>query len=186
MRIRHPDLPLLWLISDARNDDVLEKALASLPRGSGFVYRHYHLSPADRMARYIELEKSARRREHCVILADSAQTALEWGADGIYGAPRALYPRRRLLCVATAHSLREIGDANRMGADAVMLSPVFPTRSHLGTRTLGTLRFRQLERWAAMPVVALGGMDRAHAERLGWSRWAAVDGLCASCPRQDS
>ena len=41
-------LPQLWLLSDARNDAGLEQALRRLPRGSGFVLRHYHLPPAER------------------------------------------------------------------------------------------------------------------------------------------
>ena len=52
----------------------------------------------------------------------AAITAREWGADGLYGAPRALYPASRLLALATAHNLTEIGLANRARADAVLLS----------------------------------------------------------------
>jgi len=171
-------LPQLWLLSDVRNDAALEAALARLPRGSGFIYRHYHLPPEARAARYYALAKLARRRGHCVILADSAQTASEWGADGSYGAPRALDPRRAgLLRLAAAHSLREIGDANRAGADAVLLSPVFPTRSHPGARALGPLRFRLLAALSDAPVIALGGMTQKRADRLQWPHWAAIDGL---------
>jgi thiamine-phosphate pyrophosphorylase len=79
--------------------------------------------------------------------------------------------------LATAHSLREIGLANRVRADAVLLSPVFPTRSHPGARTLGPSRFRLLAAWAAMPVIALGGLSARAARRLRWPRWAAIDGL---------
>lgn len=170
-------LPELWLISDERNDGLLEQAIRRLPRGSGFIYRHYHLAPAERMERFRQLARIARARGIAVVLADSAQTAAEWGARGIYGAARALYPRRNLLRLATAHSLREIGDANRAGADGVLLSPAFPTRSHPGAPTLGSLRFRLIATRAGMPVIALGGMTRRHARRLGWPRWAAIDGL---------
>ncbi len=112
------------------------------------------------------------------ILADSALTAREWGADGIYGAPRSLYPRRRdLIQIATAHTMGEIAQANIIGADAVMLSPVFTTRSHVGASPLGPARFRLLARHARMPVIALGGMNDATARRLYWPRWAAIDGL---------
>src|SRR5690606_16583180 len=102
-------LPELWLVSDARNDAVLEAVLRRLPRGSGFVYRHYHLPDAERIARWHTLRRIARARGHLAILADSALTAREWGADGLYGAPRALYPTSRLVTLATAHSLRELG-----------------------------------------------------------------------------
>jgi thiamine-phosphate pyrophosphorylase len=173
-------LPKLWLLSDVRNDAVLERALERLPRGSGFIYRHYHLPDPERIARFQELKRLARARAHLMILADSAMTALEWGADGIYGAPRALCPARGLLALATAHDLAEIGLANRMNADAVLLSPAFPTRSHPGAAALGPARFRLLARHARMPVIALGGMTPAAAGRLAWPRWAAIDGLSSS------
>ncbi|MEL6876849.1 MAG: thiamine phosphate synthase [Pseudomonadota bacterium] len=175
---RNQSLPRLWLISDARNDAQLEASLGNMPRGSGFIYRHYHLDDPERWERFVELRKVARGRYHVVILADSALTAREWGADGIYGAPRALYPRRRsLLQLATAHNLQEIGLANRFGADAILLSPVFPTRSHPGGPVLGAQRFRRLASYARTPVIALGGMNAARAKELDWPRWAAIDGL---------
>jgi len=59
----------------------------------------------------------------------------------------------------------------------VLLSPVFPTRSHPGQPTLGPVRFRLLAARAGLPVIALGGMNRATARRLAWPRWAAIDGL---------
>jgi thiamine-phosphate pyrophosphorylase len=176
MPARQP-LPDLWLLSDERNDARLEAALARLPRGSGFIYRHYHLPTAERVARWYQLKPIARARGHVLVLGDSALTALEWGADGIYGAPRALYPRRDLLALATAHDLREIGLANRLRADAVLLSPAFPTRSHPGAPALGPARFRLLAAHARMPVIALGGMTEGTARRLQWPRWAAIDGL---------
>ena len=170
-------LPDLWLLSDERNDAALEEALRRLPRGSGFIYRHYHLPPRERLARWLDLRRLARSRGHVVILADSALTAREWGADGLYGAPRALYPTSDLLTLATAHSLHEIGRANRARADAVLLSPAFPTRSHPGAPALGPVRFRLLAAHASMPVIALGGMTPRRARRLAWPRWAAIDGL---------
>ncbi len=170
--------PRLWLLSDARNDAGLEAALRRLPRGSGFIYRHYHLRPEQRIARWFDLRRIARARDHVAILADSSLTAREWGADGIYGAPRALYPPTNdLLTLATAHNLADIGLANRLRADAVLLSPAFPTRSHPNAPALGPLRFRLLAAHAQMPVLALGGMNPQTARRLAWPRWAAIDGL---------
>lgn len=176
--LRTDALPALWLLSDARNDDGLEEALIQMPPRSAFIYRHYHLAPGERWERFRQLRERCRARGHLLILADSAQTALEWGADGIYGAPLTLVPRRgQIVTIATAHDMREIGQANRMGADAVMLSPVFATRSHPGGHTLGARRFRTLARHARVPVIALGGMDQDNARALGWHRWAAIDGL---------
>ena len=161
-------LPRLWLLSDARNDAVLEQALARLSRGSGLVFRHYHLPPAERRARFARLRRLCRAGGHIAVLAGGAR----WPAEGHYGGK---VPGRRYL--ATAHSAREIARANLARADAVLLSPVFPTRSHPGGITLGPVRFRLLARLSRAPVIALGGMDVRTARRLRWPRWAAIDGL---------
>ena len=171
MPVRQPlpqRLPHLWLLSDARNDAVLERALRRLPRASGFVFRHYHLPAPQRRARFARLLRLARARGHVALLADAAPTARRWGADGNYGPAGML---------ATAHSLRELARVNRSRATAVLLSPVFPTRTHPGAPVLGPLKFRLLAARSRVPVVALGGMNPATARRLGWPRWAAIDGL---------
>lgn len=171
-------LPNLWLLSDARNDVVLEARLGEFREPVGFVFRHYHLAPAQRFARFERLARIARREGHLVILSDSTLTAREWGADGVYGAPLSIYPTRGdMVTIATVHDMREMAQANRIGADAIMLSPVFPTRSHPGGSVLGPARFRTLANHAQMPVIALGGMTATKARQLDWDRWAAIDGL---------
>lgn len=188
---RHPALPAIWLISDARNDASLERALAALPRGSGLIYRHYHLPPAERRARFDHVAKLARRYGHVVVLSGTPREARRWRADGHYCSPAqagasggnrkaaGLRPppaRGSNLRLVTAHSLAEVARARRARADAILLSPVFATRSHPGARTLGPLRFRLLAARAGVPVIALGGMT-ASRWRLGCHGWAAIDGL---------
>jgi len=163
-------LPLLWLLSDARNDARLEDALRALPEGSGFVFRHYHLETGARRQRFEELAEIARTRRHVVILAGTE----EWGADGCYGPPDRLYGGLRL---ATAHDGRELQAAIAAGADGVFLSPVFPTSSHPGAKVLGVHGFHVLAQQSSIPVIALGGMTAERDRELDWPRWGAIDGL---------
>lgn len=169
-------VPDIWLLSDARNDRKLEAAIMRLPPGSGFVFRHYHLGPCERAARFAQVLPLLRSAGHWAIVSGGFQTAEAWGADGVYGGSDAI-PPPPLRWIATAHDAAEIADANTYGASAVMLSPVFPTRSHPGAATLGSARFRALAAQAEMPVIALGGMNAERARALGWPRWAAIDGL---------
>ena len=171
----HPSLPRLWLISDARNDAALEKALARLPRGSGLIFRHYHLPEPERRARFRKLARLARLRGHCAVLSGTARQARCWGADGAYGAPQVLAKGPEVLRLATVHSLRELRRAGR--ADAVLLSPLYPTRSHPGGTVLGPVRALLMACNARQPVIALGGMTPAKARRLPLFGWAAIDGL---------
>ena len=157
-------LPQLWLISDARNDAALGHALTQMPRGGGFIFRHFHLPPAQRRARFDQLARLAGARGHLVALAGSRAEARRWGAELAYGPRGDLVP---------AHSLREIGRARN--AIALLISPAFATRSHPGAKPLGPLRFRLLAARATVPVIALGGMNPRTAQRLGWPRWAGID-----------
>jgi len=166
-------LPNVWIVSDARSDAALERAVCRLPRGSGLIFRHYHLPPAERRARFAALLRQARARGHMVALAGDVKAARAWGADAAYGPAALLAHGPALPRLVTAHALADLRRAAR--ADAVLLSPVFATRSHPGAATLGPLRFRLLAARSARPVIALGGMDAARARRLGWPRWAAVD-----------
>lgn len=172
-------LPALWLISDARNDAVLERALARLPRGSGLVFRHYHLSPGARRARFKMLARTARRFGHSIVLAGDLRKARAWGADGSYGTPGQVSRGPCTLRLATVHTLKELAQAHRARADAVLLSPIFATASHPGGATLGAIRARLLAARARAPAIALGGMTAHRARVHGFSRWAAIDGLSA-------
>ena len=159
------------MVTDARNDARLERAIARLPRGSGVIFRHYHLAPGERATRLEHVRRLCRRFGHRIEIAGEG-----------YGPPA---PHRTL---AAAHDLREIGQANRCGAQAVLISPVFPTRSHPGAPTLGRARLLLLARRARVPVIALGGMTRRRFAGLGFASpriygWAAIDGLTAS-PRK--
>ena len=163
-------LPLIWLLSDARNDAGLKAALRALPEGSGFIFRHYHLDPAERRRRFEELAAAARERGHVVVLSGDE----DWGADGHYGAAERLRSGLRL---ATAHNGDEIEAAIEARADGIFLSPVFPTASHPGGATLGTMGFSVLAQQSPVPVIALGGMNADRARELNWPRWGAIDGL---------
>lgn len=162
MTARHPPPPRLWLVTDERTDAGLERAIARLPRGSGVIFRHHRLAPAQRAARLAQIRRLCRRFGHRLEIAGCG-----------YGAPA---PHRRL---ATAHDLREIGRANRHAAQAVLISSVFPTRSHPGAPTLGRVRLLLLARRAAMPVIALGGMTAHRFRGLPVHGWAAIDGLAS-------
>ena len=175
------NLPALWLMTDERvGDAALLAAVARLPMGrAGVVLRHYHTEPAERRALFEQIAAIARRRRLVLMLAGSAREAAAWRADGWHGGG-GRSAGRRLLHSMPVHDRRELVAASRARADFVFLSPLFPTRSHPGGRTLGRAGFAALAQRADMPVMALGGVTGAHAcllPGIGASGWAAIDGL---------
>ena len=179
MRQGQGKIPSIWLMTDERVSEAdLLRAIARLPHGSAVVLRHYSLAEDARRALFAQVRRAARRRHARVLLAGDARLARAWGADGHHG--RA--PGGNGLHSAPVHDHRELVRAWRAGADVVLISPLFATRSHPGARPLGAFRFAALARQARVPVIALGGVRPRHAalvRRLGASGYAAIDGLAA-------
>ena len=172
MQRRHP-LPRLWLMTDERQGEGLWAAIRRLPRGAGIVFRHYGLPSGERRVLFERVRREARRRHHLLLLAGPTRLARSWRADGSHDRIR-----RPGIRSAPAHDLRELRAAELAGAELVFVSPVFPTRSHPGARTLGRPRFGLIARQARIKVIALGGVDRRRAAglaRLGAYGWAGID-----------
>lgn len=159
----------LLLLTDERLGDRLWPALDRLPRGGIVVFRHYSLPPAERRALFGAVRRVARARGLRLVVAGAGLR----GASGVHGRdPR----RRRGLRTWPAHDAGEVIAGRRAGADLILISPVFPTRSHPGARVLGPLRAMALARLAPGRAVALGGMDAKRFRRLrGFVGWAAID-----------
>lgn len=177
-------LPDLWLMTDERTGDALWRALARLPRGAGVIFRHHATPPAERRLLYERVRRIARARRLVLILAGSPRAAIGWRADGWHGRTR-YRGARGMIHTAPAHDRREVIAAGRRQAHAILLSPVFPTRSHPGAPVLGAVRFGSIARHARAPVIALGGMTRRRFARLkpfGAAGWAAIDALSQARP----
>ena len=162
-------------MTDERMGEGLWGALERLPRGSGVIFRHY-VTP-NRRQLYDRVRAITRRRRLLLLLGGSPRQAAAWRADGAHGRSPHRVITRPLVRTAPAHEARELTAAI---AHAVLLSPVFHTRSHDGARTLGPLRFAMLARRAPLLVIALGGMDARRFRRLvplGAYGWGGIDSL---------
>ena len=147
-------------------------AVRRLPPGSGVIFRHYQLPADERLVLFRKVQRICRRRGHVLLLAGHG----DWGADGVHGQAR--YRPTQILTMPV-HSLREIRNAEKLGADLFFLSPVFATRSHPGALTLGMMQFSKLANVAGVTkIIALGGMTRNRARSLTAKTaygWAGID-----------
>lgn len=165
-------LPKIWLLTDPRLGDGLQAAVRKLPLGSGVVFRHYDMAPSERLSLFRQIARICRQRGHVLVLAGQE----DWRADGVHGRGRI---RPVQILSMPVHSVREIRDAQKLGADLMFLSPIFPTGSHPGARALGLLQFSRLACLAApAKIIALGGMTRniaqAISNRIAYG-WAGID-----------
>ena len=182
-------VPRLLLVSDPIRLPDPAAAAAALPAGSGLLLRPYH-----RIAGVEALARFCRHRRLILLVAADWRLAARLGAAGLHLpeglarhgvlAPALGWVRRhgRLLTIA-AHSPAALARAARLGADAALVSPVFPTASHPGAVTIGSLRLGLWRRFPGPPRLALGGLTVQTARRLppgAVMGFAAIGGLVPS------
>ena len=175
--------PALYL-TDATAHPAPEKILDRLPAGSVVILRDYDQTDRDALARQLAAE--CHKRRLYLLIGRDADLARRVGAQGVHlpeglvaQLPRLRQAHRDLLFTTACHSARALRRAERLGADAVLLSPVFPTCSHPETlgrpdKVLGVCRFRMLCRETNLPVYALGGINVTTASRLRHCRLAGL------------
>jgi thiamine-phosphate pyrophosphorylase len=175
--------PSLLFFTDPARTPRPEAIARRLPRGTGVVFRAF--GAADAETRGSELAAIARTRGLVLLVGADAGLAQRIGAAGVHLPERLAHRARRLraahphwIVTVAAHSARAARRALAFGADAVVVSAVFESRSASAGAPLGALRLAILARWAGGPVIGLGGVDNKKARLLkdtGLTGLAAVD-----------
>lgn len=170
--------PLILVTDDIRLPDPA-KAAAGLPHGSAVILRHRDAATRSVLAKL--LRKITLAHGLVLLISQDADLARTVDADGLHlperFADRAAHwkaLRPDWFVTAAAHSAASVASAARARADAVLLAPVFPTRSHPERATLGILRASNIARQSTVPVYALGGLNARTAMRLTGSSLAGI------------
>jgi thiamine-phosphate pyrophosphorylase len=108
-----------------------------------------------------------------VLLNGAPAVALAAGAAGVHlgeaalpvGAARRAV-RDRLLVGRSVHGLPAAVEAERGGADYLVLGTIFPSRSHPGGETGGAERVREVAAAVRIPVLAIGGITVEHVPEV--------------------
>lgn len=162
-------LPRLYAISDAAcygRDEFLRRLELALAAGLKLLQLR---EPALNHGDYLTLAHAVRalcHRYHAKLLLNADLDMVdEVGADGIHLTSRRLmqtlsrpWPVDRFVA-ASCHNEHELAQAQKIGADLVVLGPVVATASHPDSVPLGWDRFDQLQKTSALAVYALGGMS---------------------------
>jgi thiamine-phosphate pyrophosphorylase len=174
-------LPSLLFFTDPARTPEPETIARRLPAGAAVVFRAF--GAADAEARGARLLAIARERRLALLIGADADLAARLGADGVHLPERLAHRARRLkaahpgwLITAAAHSPRAARRALLAGADAVVVSAIFPSRSASAGAPMGPIRLAILARRLEGPAYALGGVDNKTARRL---RDAGLVGLAA-------
>ena len=174
-------IPALFFLTDATRIGDPLAVVSRLPRGSGVIVRDYALPRRADLANSIA--EITRRRGLRLLVGGDGDLAWRVGAAGVHLPEsqcretliwRARYPE--WLITVAAHSANALRAAGRVGADAALLAPVFTTKSHPDRAALGIARFKTLVRISPVPVIALGGLEKA---TIGQLTGAPIVGIAA-------
>jgi len=146
-------------------DDLLERLEAALARGVRLIQLRARGLPEGILGdAAAEVVARCRRSQAKCLVNGSPELAMALDADGVHltAVRLAALTERPLsaerLVGASCHTLAELRQAERIGADFAVLSPVNPTPSHPGVAVLGWPGFSRLVDHIAVPVYALGGV----------------------------
>lgn len=160
-------------------------AVEAAPSGAALIIRDYQRP--DRETYASELINITREAGLYSLLAGDPVLADRLGADGVHlpeglSDHAALANRLGLLVTISAHSGPAAARAARLGADAILLSPIFATTSHPEARPLGPLAASQIAANTPTPVIALGGVDLETTRRLYGKQFAGIAAISGFHP----
>lgn len=179
--VRGRALPRLLFLTDRRRVPDPVGAAERLPEGSGVILRDYGYAKRADLA--MALRAVCLKQNLVFLVGGDVRLARRADADGVHF-PEAMFDRLRafrkeapgMILTAAAHDAWALSRALDAGADAALLSPVFPTQSHPGAPALGLEEFSTLAAESPLPVYALGGLT---ARTVGRLKGASVVGVAA-------
>jgi len=165
--LRALELPSLYAISNAAELGVeafLARLQARLNAGLRLVQlREKNLSRNDLSELAQRVIALAHARGAKVLINGDVALTQEAGADGVQltSSQLAELSERPAVdwCAASCHSAEELRQAEKLGCDFALLSPVLPTKSHPGAPHLGWESFESIAAGSSIPVYALGGLN---------------------------
>ncbi|SFK38222.1 thiamine-phosphate pyrophosphorylase [Caulobacter sp. UNC279MFTsu5.1] len=185
--VRGKPLPNLLFFTDPLRTPDPERVAERLPPGAAVVFRAF--GAPDAAVRGRRLREITRRRGLALLVGADAALALAVEADGLHLPERLVstLPDLRAahpdwLITVAAHDEAAARTGAAAGAAALVVSPVFPSRSPSAGAPLGVEGLKRIVEAARAPVYALGGVRADTVARLldtGIVGIAAVEALSA-------
>lgn len=182
----------LAFLTDRKRIARPEPIMRALPKGAAVIYRDY--DDPKRVAVASRYAAICRAQGVLFLVAGDAALARRVRADGVHlpagmlresavGRIKNGRLRRPAILTAACHDADELRLAVGIGADAAFLSPAFATASHPHTECLAAEAFRALAAGAALPVLALGGINERNAGALAGKNVAGLAAIGAFFPQ---
>ena len=181
--LRLPDRYLITGADPGQPAQFLQRLEESLQSGIRLVQLRAHQLDVSAYQQLAVDALACCRRYDARLLLNRPESELNGVVDGLHLTSHRLMRLQQRpvaadrLLGASCHNLSELQQAEALGVDYVLLSPVQPTGSHPDAPPLGWDRFAELVAQVNRPVFALGGMqpaDLPQAKQRGGQGIAAI------------
>lgn len=183
-------MPSMIFITDQQAQPYPEQIIENLPHNSMVILRDYDLENRAMLGE--ALAYVCKQKQIKLLVAKELDLALQIGANGIHLPEYMLgelntiktdYPN--MFISVACHCMEAALKAEEGGADAILLAPVFVTKSHPETiensnLVLGPEILKEISALCEVPIYALGGVNAETAPRLmhtGVTGIAAIRGF---------
>jgi len=184
-------LPARYLITppDLSAAEVLDQLEVNLKKGERlFQWRLFGLCAEDWSETLAKANALAANYDAIIIVNASVDDQKKYQLTSWHLNSRQLHelserPEGVVMLSASCHNEKDLQQAEKLGVDFCVLSPVLPTRSHPDATPLGWDVFKGLVEKVNVPVFALGGMSpeqEAKALKSGAQGVAGIRGLWRS------
>ena len=178
--------PVIYMTDELRAPNPLP-TIKRLTPGSGVIFRHYNFK--SRLNLGLDIKRLCQKKNLLFIIAGDCSLARNLNADGLH-LPEFMVSNLTLqsmlwrktpkkILTASAHCKNSLVKCLALRVDAALVSPVFPTNSHLDRTTLGVSKFQALAKTSPLPIYALGGINNMNAIQLINSPAIGIAGIGA-------
>ena len=171
-------LPKIIMIFD---DEVFDKKKflnLKIPKESAFLLRSYKAKERKKIAK--QLLKFCKVKKLKLLIASDIKLAEEINANGVHFPEYMIKKRNKInwviiknikskknwIITTAAHNLQTLKKVENFDIDAVLLSPVFPSKSHPNSKNLGINKFVKIIKKTKLPIYALGGINIKNVKSL--------------------
>ena len=163
-------LPKVIVIFDDNFFDKKKFSKLKIPKKSAFLLRSYEAKERKKIAK--QLLKFCKMKKLKLLIASDIKLAEDINAHGIHF-PEYMMKEKKInwmiiknikskknwIITTAVHSHQAIKKAESFNVDAVLLSPVFQSKSHPNKKNLGINKFEKIVKKTKLPIYALGGIN---------------------------
>jgi len=181
------------LFTDRKKISNFEKVIENLPKNSAIIIREYDLNKKDREDFARKIVTFARPKGLKIIVGKDFSLARKIKADGIHFSDfdklplqflkKKSFPKKFIFSFA-CHSEKSFLKSHQFQPNLIFITPIFPTTSHAGTKTLGLKNLAKITfkkrnpHYFAPHIYALGGISSNNIKSLtkfNLSGFGAID-----------